>query len=72
MASNIRNMKRFFAAPSVMVQLSNFQERSKHARHFALLCGAILTALVQPIDSYANDEAALRLYDEGLRGAFRG
>ena len=44
----------------------------KHVRRIALLCGAILTAVVQPADSYVADQLALQLYDEGLRFAFRG
>ncbi|MDE0042038.1 MAG: tetratricopeptide repeat protein, partial [Candidatus Poribacteria bacterium] len=72
MAGNNRNMNKFFRARSEIALLSTFRARSKHARHVVLLCGAILTALVQPVDAYVNDEAALQLYDEGLRDAFRG
>ena len=72
MASKNRNMNKFFPTQSVIALLSTFQARSEHALHFALLCGAILTALVQPVNSYVKNEEALQLYDEGLRDAFRG
>lgn len=47
-------------------------QKLEHAKCIALLCGAILTALVQPVNSYIKNEEALQLYDEGLRNAFRG
>ena len=72
MANKSRNMNKFFPARPEIEPLSTFLARSKHATRIVLLCGAILTALVQPVDSYVNDEAALRLYDKGLRDAFRG
>ncbi len=47
-------------------------QKLEHATCIAIFCGVILTAFVQPIHSYAKDEEALQLYDEGLRNAFRG
>ena len=45
----------------------------KRATWMALLCGVILMAQVQAAPSYAaKNQAALQLYDEGLRHAFRG